>query len=453
MKRFRSPAAVVCGVLCVAGLVAGIIYVYLARVLFEADWFADRAAACLAQPQVSRVVAAQATDQIIAYRRELTAYRPLLLGTLEYVVASAPVRAVVRRAAKEIHAKLISDTGDDILFTVADLGVVARNALAAYPEIAAKIPERAQVTLGNMDEWPWAKKLLTVMRLGNRLRTRAAVGLGLGLLCGAAGVLLTRRKDRYLLRLGLGLAITAFVMAGVFRFGGGLAALFSRTDIGAELVRGIWPVFLGPLAIRLLILGGLGIVLVAAVTSLLEKVEPIQFARQWLGRALHPHVRPGWGFLRGVLLVAAGLVVLYHPMAFLLILAVVAGSVLLYEGVQELFVTACASPRASRGRWRRRTGPGRSSSPAGVIVVGVLAALLIGGGAFWLAKHSRGRRRRGGLRRRLQRPPGTVRPPLEPGGVRDLPQLDGGGDIADWMFPNQEKRRRRRSSRTACAAS
>ena len=303
MKRLRRPAAVVCGVLCVAGLVAGVTYIYLARALFEPHWFADRAAASLARPQVARVVAEQATDQIIAHRRELTAYRPLLLGTLEYVVASAPVRAVVRRAAKELHAKLISDTGDDILFTVADLGVVARNALAAYPEIAAKIPPSAQVALGAMSDWPWAKKLLAVIRLGDRLRVNSAVSYGVGLACGAAGVLFARRKDRYLLRLGLGLAITAFVMAGVFRFGGGLAALFSRTDVGAELVRGIWPVFLGPLAIRLLILGGLGVVLVAAVTSLLEKIEPIAFLRRGLGRALQPQVRPGWGFLRGVVLV------------------------------------------------------------------------------------------------------------------------------------------------------
>jgi hypothetical protein len=439
MKRFRSPAAVICGVLCVAGLVAGITYVYLARVLFEPDWFADRAAASLAQPRVARVVAGQATDQIIAYRRELTAYRPLLLGTLEYVVASAPVRAVVRRTATELHAKLISDTGDDILFTVGDLGVVARNALAAYPEIAAKIPEKAQVALGNMKDWPWAKTLLKVMRLGNRLRTRAAVGIGLGLLCGAAGVLLTRRKDRYLLRLGMGLAITSFAMAGVFRFGGGLAALFSRTDIGAELMRGIWPVFLGPLAIRLLILGGLGIVLVAAVTSLLEKVEPIQFARQWLGRALHPRVRPGWGFLRGVVLVALGLLVLYHPTLFLLILAVVAGSVLLYEGVQELFVTAVRFAPRVEGSAPQAQPAGRSSSPGGVIMVAALAVLLIGGGAFWLAKHSRDDVAVAGPVTVCNGHPELCDRPLNQVVFATAHNAMSAADIANWMFPNHER--------------
>ena len=102
MKRFRTIAVTVCGVLCVAGLVAGLTYHYLARVLFDPAVFADRAATSLAQPTVARVVAEQATDQIIAHRRELTAYRPLLLGTLEYVVASPPVRTVVRRTARAI---------------------------------------------------------------------------------------------------------------------------------------------------------------------------------------------------------------------------------------------------------------------------------------------------------------------------------------------------------------
>lgn len=439
MTRIRGIAVTTCGVLCVAGLIAGLTYHYLARVLFDPAVFADRAATSLAQPTVARVVAEQATDQIIAHRRELTAYRPLLLGTLEYVVASAPVRTVVRRTAREIHARLISDTGDDILFTVADLGVVARNALAAYPEIAARIPDRAHVALGSLDDWPWAKNLLKVMRLGNRLRVRSAVGIGLGLLSGAVGVLLARRRDRYLLRVGLGLAITAFVLAGVLRFGGGVAALLSRTEIGADLLRGIWPVFLGPLALRLLILGGLGIVLVAAVTSLLEKIEPVDFARRLLTRVRRPNVHPAWGFLRGAGLVAAGLLVLFHPAAFLLVVAVFAGSILLYEGVQELFVTAVRfAPRVEESVEQAHR-EGRKSSPAGVIVVGTLAALIVGGGAFWLARHDRGGVATASAVDACNGHPELCDRPLNAVAFATAHNAMSAADIADWMFPNQER--------------
>ncbi len=439
MNRLRSPAAAVCGVLCVAGLVTGIVFVYLAHLLFDPERFADRASATLTQPRVARIVAEQATDQIIIHRRELIAYRPLLLGTLEYVVASAPARAVVRRAAREAHAKLISSAGDDILFTVGDLGVVLSHALESYPEIAARIPARVQVVLGRMEDYPWVKHLTRVMRLGSRLRVYAAVGLGLGVLTGAAGVLLARRKDRYLLRLGLGLAITAFAVAGAARFGGDAAALLTRTATGAELVRGIWPVFVGPLAIHLLVLGGLGIVLIAAVTSLLEKIEPAVFLRDILNRVARTRLSARWELLRGLLLVAAGFLVLTHPMASLLVLAMVGGSLLLYEGVQELFVTAVRfAPRVEASMAQARQ-EGRRTSPMGVCVVGALALALVGGGAWWIARRGTTEAPVTAVASACNGYPQLCEKRLNEVSFATTHNAMAAADVAGWMFPNQER--------------
>jgi hypothetical protein len=89
----RITAATICGVLCVAGLVFGVVFTYASRTFFNATRFSQRAADSLAEPGVARVVSEEITDQIIAARRDLTAYRPVIIGTVEYMVSSAPFRA------------------------------------------------------------------------------------------------------------------------------------------------------------------------------------------------------------------------------------------------------------------------------------------------------------------------------------------------------------------------
>src|SRR5262245_53103794 len=136
MKRFRGAVVLLCGVLCVAGLVFGVVFVYATRTLFDASRFSERVGYSRTEPAVSRGVPAQLTDQILAARRDLVAFRPVIIGTIAYVVSSAPFRAVVRRAAKSGHETLISQAGENLSLTVSDVSVIVRNALAMYPQIA-----------------------------------------------------------------------------------------------------------------------------------------------------------------------------------------------------------------------------------------------------------------------------------------------------------------------------
>ena len=440
MKRFRNPVTALCGLLCVVGLVGGLANFYLSRSLFEADWFADRAADSFAQPSVARVIAAQTADQLIAQRRELTAYRPLLLGVLEYVIASEPVRAVVRRGASKAHAALISDSGDEILLSLGDLAVITRNALAAYPEIADRIPDQAEISLGAAQEQSLVTGFRKVMRLGASMRAIGSSGVILGLLCGCGGGLLARRRERYLFRLGLGLAIGSFLAAAVAQFGGEVAAMLAHSMIGAELLRGIWPVFLGPLAVRLLILGGLGVVLVAAVSSLLEKLDPVAATRRAISRAMGPELHPNLHLLRGAVLVTAGLLVFYFPTLILKLIVLTAGAILFFRGLQEFFVTMV---RFFTSRTESDDPPplvpDRPLTRGPVAAVGVLAALLIGTGVFWLVNQQ-------GSGVPVTTVAGTCNGhaelcgrPLEEVAFATTHNSMAAADIADWMFPNQER--------------
>jgi hypothetical protein len=431
-----------CGVLCVAGLVFGVVYGYAARVLFNPVTFSERVGESLGQPDVARVVAEQVVDQIIASRRELTAYRPLLLGTVEYVVASAPFRAVVRRAAREAHATLISSRGENILLTVSDLGVVVRNALSAYPELAAKIPARANVVLSGMDDWPASKRLVSLLQVGYRLKVQAWVGLAVGVLGGVGGLLLARRRDRYLLRLGVGLTITSFVLAVVTRFGGEVAARVASTPVASDLLRGLWPVFVGPLQLRMVVLGAFGLVLVAAVTSWLEKLDLLALADEVWDHAGRRRLGARWGIVRGAVFIAAGGVVVMRPAQTVEVLAAVGGAVLFFLGVRELFTTAIRfAPRVESVLTRRERDP--DSPWPEIAVVAALVLILGGAGTFWALRQDAATARPAGAISACNGYPELCDRPLNEVAFATTHNSMAAADIDDWMFPNQERGLRR----------
>src|SRR4030095_11245279 len=102
------------------------------------------------------------------------------------------------------------------------------------------------------------------------------------------------------------------------------------TPTGADLMSGLWPVFVGPLAFRMIVLGGLGIVLTASVTSLLPRLDAAAALRLAWRSARHRPAQPGLMILRGLALVTAGCIVAFHPIETLQVLAVLNGGLLLF---------------------------------------------------------------------------------------------------------------------------
>ncbi|MCI0450907.1 MAG: hypothetical protein L0Z51_00795 [Candidatus Latescibacteria bacterium] len=439
MKRMRASLAVLCGVLCVAGLVFGVVFTYASRTLFDPSRFSQRTADSLAEPAVARVVAGEVTDQIIAARRDLTAYRPVIVGTVEYIVSSAPFRALVRRAAKKAHATLISETGESISLAVADLGVVVRNALAMYPQIAEKIPEKAQLVLGSPEDWPNGKLLHRVLRVGHRLRVRSVVWLSVGFATGVIGLWLSRRRDGYLLRVGIGLAITAFVVGLVARFGGHVIAALTDSPVVSDLVRGMWPVFVGPLALRMLILAAIGLVLVAGVTSLLQKVQFGAIGTAIWRRLTARPERSRWAFPRAFLFVVAGILVVVFPSFAIEVLIVVLGGVLFFVGLQEVFTIAARFYPQAQAAIEAATDRRRSAWPR-VAIVGGLVLMLAGAGAYWLSRDD-------DVVSAVAGPtldPCNLHPelcdrPLNEVAFATTHNSMAAADISNWMFPNQER--------------
>jgi hypothetical protein len=437
VNRFRIAAVTICGIVFIAGMIAGTITTYASRVLFDPTIFSTKVAETLEDPGVARVVSGQITDQLINYRRDLTPYRPIILGTVQQIVSSAPFRVVVRQAARKIHPVLIT-RGKDLSMTVTDLGLIVRQALAAQPQIAEKLPAKARVVLGSTEDWPAGRILLEVLRVGRRMQQRSAIWLGLGLAAGTLGLLLARRKDRFLFRIGLGLTTTALILGAAARFGGDISSGLIRSQMLSDLTGGLWGVFIGPIALRMVVLAGMGIVLTASATTLLQRIDSGLLLRGLWDRIRRRPEHPAKVVTRGLVLILAGIIIAFRPNESMEALAVIAGGFLFFIGLQEVFGTVTrfalarsvvSSPTRAQGR-----------VPASAVAAGaVLVGLLIGGGVLWLSRDEAGP---------VLGPPAV----LAVNGYTELRDRRlnevvfptthnsmSAASIAEWMFANQER--------------
>ncbi len=415
----------------------GLVFAYASRTLFDASTFSKRVAQSLAEPAVAGVVADQVTDQVLAQYRDLTPYRPMVRGAIEYVVSSKPFRAVVKRAAKRGHSALISQAGENLSLTVADLGVVLRNALSMYPELAAKIPARAQVVLGTMNDWPAGKLLVRVLNAGKRLRLRALVWLSSGVVLGACGFMLARRKDRYLLRVGLGITATALVLSAAARFGGEVVSTMTRSPLASDLVRGLWPAFVGPLTVRMLVVAAVGLTIVAGVTSLLQKVNLAALARLVWDRLDDSPQRDRLGILRAALFIVVGGVVAFNPVSALECFGVIAGAVLFFVGVQEVFsIVMRAFERIQLAHAPTSSG---GSFATNAIVIASIVAVIAGVGLYWVSRDEASSAVASVPEDACNGHPELCDRRLNEVCFATTHNSMAAADIADWMFPNQEK--------------
>ena len=435
MSQLRALAVTLCGIVFVVAVVGGVVTKYATRVLFDTNVFSARVAETLEDPRVARVAAGQITDQIVSFRRDLTPYRPLILGTVQQIVGSVPFRAVVRQAARKVHPVLIT-RGEDLSLTVNDLGLIVREALESNPAIAGKLPEKARLVLGSTENWPTGKLLLRVLHVGHRMERRAWMWIGIGLVAGAVGAGLARRKDRFLFRAGVGLTLTALAVAGLARFGGEIVSGLVRSEMLSDLVGGLWAVFLTPLAIRMVVLAGIGIVLTASATAALERIDSgamLRSAWDWIRRR---PTHPARLITRGLVLIVVGIIVAFRPGETVEVLAVVAGGLIFFIGIQDVFVTAMRFARKSASD----SGRERASNPAGAwIAAGAIAGIMIAAGALWLSRDEAD----------------PMAGPQAILAVNGYPELRdrrlnevvfptthnsmSAASIADWMFANQER--------------
>ena len=273
--------------LCILGVTAvalGGVAHYLTRALFDPDQFASRAASSLRDPRVSAFVGAEISDAAIRERPDLIAVRPLLVGVSEGIVSSEAGQALARRAARAVHQGLLSEGGRDVLLSIPDVGILLQSALAsANPQLAAKVPKRISELGVSLQKTRAGRMAVAAARAGQLLARVSWSLITLGFLLLLGGVLLAPSRREAVVFIGASFVVASLVVLALHPLG--RWAVASRAEPAVRpLVEGLWDAFMRGLRPGALALAGLGVVLAAAGTSLLERIDTrrsIEAAWRW----------------------------------------------------------------------------------------------------------------------------------------------------------------------------
>ena len=404
------------------------------RALFYPDAFADRLAASLEDPRVADFVGDRLATAVLEKEPDLTAFRPLIVGTARAAVSSSSFQALVKTAARTAHRGLFAEGTRTVMISVPDVGVLLKSALAkASPAVAEKVPARVQAVLTSIGGSGVDRAVLRLWDVSRRSQWLAGIlGFGGGLMA-LGGVLLARNRRHAIGRLGLDLLVAGVALFLLSAGGGAIVSLFPHDELAKRAAAGLWDAYTTTLRTWAFVLGGTGLVLHAAGQSLMERFDPRGTAGRVLAWFDRPAARNRDRLLRGAVLIAVGGFAILRPQSAIALLVMLVGGLLAFVGLRYLFEIV---PRAAGDA--APAGAGDAARRAGFRVAAVLglAAVLVAAIA-WFGR------------------PRSAPAPAFTDACNGAPELCGrrvdevvfpgshnamsSADVADWLFPQQEK--------------
>ncbi len=309
-----------------------------ARGILNGEAMADRTAAALNDPRVSAFVADRLTNAVLAEKPDLVAFRPIIAATAGGLVETAPFRAIVRSAVRTAHRSAVSTTGQRVLLSLPDVGVLIQSAVQSMsPEMADKIPPRLESFASDLNQRPEMDKIRKGLRLLDFLSHLGRTLLLSGPVLIILGIWLARERRRALLRAGIGLLVAAVLLVAVLPAGRAMAAILSQEALERGAIAGLWRAYFRGLVAWGITLGGIGLLITAAATSLLEAVDPIRRAEQLFRSIATPPRTQGLILLWSLGMTLAGGLVVANPVDAAAAITLLAGLGLCYIGLRELF--------------------------------------------------------------------------------------------------------------------
>jgi hypothetical protein len=376
----RLPLALLLLVLGAYTVLAGAVLLDARRGLFNADGFAQRTAKALGDPRVAALVGDEVTDAVLRAAPDLTAYRPLLVVAAREVVASEPFRVLVRTTARQAHRAAFSRSGRDVILAIPDVDVILRSALGgANAQLASRIPREVTAMLTSLQADVTTQRLLAVWRFAGRVLWFSTAAFVVGPLLMLAGVWIAPRRRRAVVWAGGALAAGGLGLILIPRIGAGIAPLLVDHPLGGPAAGGVWAVFTARFVMWGFGIGGVGMVLAAAGSSLLEKVDPLERARTWGKFFIATPTAPRWRLFRALILIASGVLTAWRPVQVAAVVTLVCGATLAYLGLRELFavilerVPSLASSVPTGLRHLNADGDDDTEWLVGAAVIGVLA--------------------------------------------------------------------------------
>ena len=382
-RRGATALVVLASVLLVGASLAA----YGRIALFDADRFADRAAASLQDPSVRTLIGERVTDDVVLRNEaDLLAARPIIESAVSGIVGGGAFRSLFRRAVVDAHRAIFDHDRNTVTLTLADVGTVVAAALEKVnPTLAADLDAEKRVVLVKESIGGVTGGLV---RFGERLRVLAYVLAALTLAAGGAALAVSPDRRRTAVQLGLGVAAAGIAIVVIYTVARAIVVdRLSGPDTRAATA-GVWDAFLGDLRALGWLLAGSGAVVAAAAASLIQPIA-IEGSLRAAWRVATTDPEETWlRLLRAAALVAAGVLLIAQPLAALQIAVTLAGVYLLYSGLESVLRmvyrprdadAGAAEEEAPRPRRRRSL---RAAVPlvAALLIAAGVAAFALGGG-------------------------------------------------------------------------
>ena len=351
--------------LLVLALIAG----YARRAAVDSDQFANRATAALRDDSVRSLVAQKVTDEVVLKNEaDLLAARPIIESVASGIIGSSAFTELFRAAVRDVHRAVFHRDRDTVILTLADVGTVLAAALQRLrPKLADELEVTGRVELMKRDLGSFGADLA---RIGDDVRLLAVFLFAFTLVLVAAALVVSPDRRRTVVDLGTGAAAGGVVVVVGYAVVRSLAVDPFEDPQERAAASAIWDAFLGDLRTAGWILAGSGAVVAASAASLIKPIDvrpALRRAAEWI--TTEP-TRPAWRVLRGVALVAAGLIVILARDAVIALLFTLLGVYLIYAGVSailRLVYRAPAEERPAAAAPRRRFA-------APLLAAGVIAA-------------------------------------------------------------------------------
>jgi hypothetical protein len=370
---------VVASVAIMLAVVAG----YVRRAAVDSDQFANRATAALRDDSVRTLVAERVTDEIVLKRdSNLTAARPVIQSIVSTVIGGPAFTGAFRAAVRDVHRAVFDRDQHTVTLAVRDVGtIVAAGVEVVQPSLAKRLDTTRRVEVVRRDIGDAAAR---GVRAADTVRLLAWAFLALALVAVAGAVRLSADRRRTVVHLGVGVAIAGLVL---------VVGLDILRSVAIDHVEGaearaaagaVWDAFLRDLHTAGWILAASGAVVAAAADSLIRPVDidaPLRRAAAWL--TTEP-ARPAWKAVRGVALVAAGLLLILDRGAVLALVFTATGLYVIYTGVSAILWLVHRSRVPSAGEApvapvRRRRHTALAIGVAGLFIL-VAAGVFVGNG-------------------------------------------------------------------------
>ena len=321
-------------------IVAGVggFFVITTRSVLDPARFGANVAASLGDERVASYVANQLTDAIIAQRPNLLAVRPMLLSAAQSIVHSTPFRAVVARSARTTHRFFFEQAGSRIVLSLPDVGAVVRSALSqASPELAAKIPPGVEAQLATGKAEKAITGFIRLWQFGDRLLVLAWLLFYGGLVMVVVGIAVAADRERALADAGVVLVIVGVAYVAVVPASRLVIYAAMQNSELAGFVHGLVRSFLGRLQAGALLLGIPGLLLLAAGTATLDRLDAASLARRGVSLLTTAPTGAGQKVLWAVALLLLGTIALLWPLDLLRGLLFVLALGLMHTALRELF--------------------------------------------------------------------------------------------------------------------